>query len=140
MAFIGDMFDRLKFANLYIQQAIEWSHNVAEGNYGAVEDEIQNTQATMVDVNKANEIRIGAFLSALSKMVQGVKDREENLKQQLMTLTIEIDEQKREQEVDDLSNRSFFFRIQDTADEIRKRRKKRAETRNNMERPDTLDN
>jgi CRP-like cAMP-binding protein len=126
MAFIGDMFERLRFANLYLQQTIEWCQKIAEGNYEAVESQIQTTRATIVDLNQSGEARVGAYLSSIFSMVKEVKEREAQLKEQIsMIPTIEIDQSKREQDVRKLAKRSFFMRVQNTAEEMRERRKRR---------------
>lgn len=127
MAFIGDMFERLRFANLYIQKTIEWSQKIAEGNYEDVESQIKTTQeATIIDMSQASEARVGAFLSSLFMMVKEVKQREEQLKEQIKLIPlIEIDQAKREQDVRKLAKHSFFMRVQSTAEEMRERRKRR---------------
>jgi sigma-B regulation protein RsbU (phosphoserine phosphatase) len=94
LTFMGNMFDRLRYSNLFIEKAIEWSQYIAEGKYGAVQGQIQTTQATIVDMGQASEIRIGAFLSALFKMVKGVRRREETLEQVILPLGVALSAEK----------------------------------------------
>jgi sigma-B regulation protein RsbU (phosphoserine phosphatase) len=94
LTFMGNMFDRLRYSNLFIEKAIEWSQYIAEGKYGSVQSQIQTSQATIVDMGQASEIRIGAFLSALFKMVKGVRRREETLEQVILPLGVALSAEK----------------------------------------------
>jgi sigma-B regulation protein RsbU (phosphoserine phosphatase) len=86
LAFIGKTFDRLRFADLYIEKTIEWSHYIAGGNYSVVQDQIRNAHTSIVETGQTPEIRIGAFLSALFHMVKDIKQREEALQQVILPL------------------------------------------------------
>lgn len=121
-AFMANLFERLEFANLYLEQVIHWSQAIAAGDYSSVQDQIQTKQATIVDMSQSNEVRIGAFLSAFFKMVENVKKREDTLKEQLMQFEIVIDKDKKAKAVDELEQRSFFFRVKSAAHELRQRR------------------
>lgn len=125
MALAEIAFERLSFSNLYIEKATEWSLYVAEGNYDAVQNQLQTSHSTVVDMNQTDEVRVGALLSAFFKMVSGVKKREEDLKQQILQFKIEIDEKKKERDVDKFIKQSMFFRVKEAASEARRRRKKR---------------
>lgn len=120
--FLGLLFERLRFANLYIERAIEWSSYVAEGDYGAVQKQIKTTQSSIIDMSQASELRINAFLSALFDMIESVKEREDSLKRQLQAFEIEIDESEQERAVSDLIKGSFFMRVQSVADRLRGQR------------------
>ncbi|MDM8520888.1 cyclic nucleotide-binding domain-containing protein [Anaerolineales bacterium HSG6] len=131
MGLVSIAFDRLTFANLYIEKATEWSQYIAEGNYDAVQKQLQTSQNTVVDMNQAREVRIGALLSAFFKMVDGVKKREENLKEQIVKFKIQIDDGKKDKEVDSFMKQSMFFRAREAAAEVRRKRKKRRTDREN---------
>jgi CRP-like cAMP-binding protein len=68
--FLRDMSNRVRFANAYIGEAIEWCQQIAEGNYDFVKNQVNETQATIIDMNKSPQARAGAFLSAFFKMVE----------------------------------------------------------------------
>ncbi len=126
--FIGITLERMRFSNLYIEKAIELTQAVAEGDYKAVQQQIENTQISGVegvDLSQANEARIGAFLSAFVKMIEGVKQREDFMKKQLeQQFEIRIDTSKKDQDVENLAKRTFFYRVKTMADQMRERRKK----------------
>jgi len=123
IAFIRSLTDRLRFANTYLEEAIEWSRYIAQGNYSFVLDQVNLAQTTIVDLSRSDEARAGAFLAAFFKMIEEVKAREESLKQQVQQLTIQIDEVKRQRSVEELTDSPFFDTLQTLS---KKRREERA--------------
>lgn len=117
---------RIRYATTYIEKAIEWSHRIAEGDYGFAMDQIQTVQSTMIR-EKSDEARAGLLLSAFFEMVQGVQEREENLKQQLRELSIEVDETKRKEEFESLTESTFFSDLKSAAQRMREERKRTEE-------------
>lgn len=122
LSFLRDMSDRLRFANAYIEETIVWSQHIATGNYDFVQKQVEETQSTIVNTDLTYQARASAFLSSFFKMVEGVRKREESLKQQLMQLTIEIDEVKRQRAVKELTETEFFENLQATAQRLREKR------------------
>jgi CRP-like cAMP-binding protein len=122
LSFLRDMSDRLRFANAYIEETIIWSQHIAAGNYDFVQQRVEETQSTIVSTDLTHQARASAFLSSFFKMVEGVKKREEDLKQQVQQLTIEIDEVKRQRAVKELTETEFFEHLQTTAQRLREQR------------------
>ncbi len=122
LSFLRDMSDRLRFANAYIEETIIWSQHIAAGNYDFVQRRVEENQSTIVNTDLTYQARASAFLSSFFKMVEGVKKREESLKQQLQQLTIEIDEVKRQRAVKELTETEFFEHLQTTARKLREDR------------------
>jgi CRP-like cAMP-binding protein len=122
LAFLRDMSDRLRFANAYIEETIIWSQHIATGDYDFVQNQVQETQSTIIDISLSDQARASAFLSAFFKMIEGVKKREEKLMQQVNQLRIEIDEVKRQQAVEELTETQFFEQLQETARKLRAER------------------
>lgn len=122
LSFLRDMSDRLRFANAYIEETIIWSQHIAAGNYDFVQRRVEETQSTIVSTNLSYQARASAFLSSFFKMVEGVRKREESLKQQLQQLTIEVDEVKRQKSVQELTETDFFEYLQTTAQKLREER------------------
>ena len=122
LAFLRDMADRLRFANAYIEETIVWSQHISAGDYDFVESQVAETQSTIVDIGLSDQARANAFLSAFFKMIEGVRNREEKLKQQVHQLKIEIDEVKRQQAVEELTETEFFEQLQESARRLRAER------------------
>lgn len=115
---------RLRFATTYIEKAIEWSQKIAQGDYSFAINEIKTTQDSIAvtQTQQPDEARADELLSAFFRLVEGVKAREEKLKQQLRELTIEIDEVKREKEVEDITKSDYFTRLKAESAELRRQR------------------
>jgi len=54
--------------------------------------------------------------------VEGVKEREEKLKQQVEKLSLAIDENKRRQEFEELTQTDFYANLKSQAQKIRQQR------------------
>jgi len=113
---------RLRYNTTYIEKIIELSERVAEGDYGFAMEEIRTTQSSIVDASQSDEARAGALLAAFLRAVKGVKEREEKLKQQLQQLTIEIDEAKRRQDFEQLTQSAFFADLKAASQKLRQQR------------------
>lgn len=122
LSFLRDMSDRLRFANAYIEETIVWSQHIAAGNYDFVQQRVEESQSTIVNTDLTYQARASAFLSSFFKMVEGVKRREESLKEQVQQLIIEIDEVKRQRAVKELTETEFFEHLQTTARRLREGR------------------
>jgi hypothetical protein len=118
MVLIRSMSSRLRFSGMYFQKMIEWSKKIAEGDYSFM-DQIQAVPegAPDSDEEKANQM-----LSAFFHMVKGVKEREEKLKRQVEKLSLAIDENKRRQEFEELTQTEFYANLKAQAQKIRQQR------------------
>ena len=113
---------RLRFAVTYIEEAVTWTQRIAEGDYDFATQQLQDVQSTIVDSNKGDEARADHLLMGFFHMLEGIQEREENLKSQLAQLDIDIDETKREQQVGAISQSTMFGRIRSAAFKFRSRR------------------
>lgn len=136
LSFLRDMSDRLRFANAYIEETIVWSQHISNGNYDFVQQQVEETQSTIVDISLSDQARASAFLSAFFKMVEGVRKREEQLKQRVQQLAIQIDEVKRQKAVKELTESEFFEHLQAEAQRLREERKAKMKKQSELDNPD----
>jgi len=122
VSFLQEMSNRVRFANAYIEESIEWCRRMAAGDYGFVQEQVEQTQPTIVDATHSDQARASAFLSVFFKMAKDIQKREEDLKRQVQQLIIEIDEVKRQREVQALTESNFFEDLQATAQKLRAER------------------
>ena len=123
MALLQSMTERLRFANSYIGESVEWCRQISAGNYDFVTKQVNEVQSTIIDSTKSHEARASAFLSAFFKMVEQIKQREDALKEQVQQLTIEIDQVKRRQSVEEVTDNEFFKTLQHKARTLRRDKK-----------------
>jgi CRP-like cAMP-binding protein len=116
---IRSVSKRLRFATTYIENAIEWSKRIAAGNYDFAEEQMQTAQATIVDSKQPDEERANRFLATFFRMVKEIRAREDELKQQLNQLKIEIDHAKRKKDVDALAKSEFFMELKAKSEKLR---------------------
>lgn len=114
---IRGLSSRLRFSTTYIQKAIDWSQKIAAGDYEFIESTQQVLRKTESDDDKAAQL-----LSAFFQMVRSVKAREDDLKQQLEQLTLEIDEARRKQEFEEIVGTDFYANLKERAKKLRAQR------------------
>jgi CRP-like cAMP-binding protein len=118
LSLIRGFTSRLRFSGTYIQKAIDWSQKIAEGDYSFIDQ----TQPT-ADGAGTDEDRAAQLLSVFFQMVRRVKAREDDLKQQLERLTLEIDESRRKREFEDLTSTDFYANLKEQAKKLRAQRR-----------------
>lgn len=119
---VQEMSSRVRFANAYTEEAIDWCRHIATGDYSFVQNQVKQTQSTIIGATQSHQARAGAFLSVFFKMIDQVREREESLKQQVHELKIQIDEVQRQQSVKELTETEFFEDLQATARKLRQER------------------
>jgi CRP-like cAMP-binding protein len=122
MEIMRNISGRLRFATTYIEQAIEWSRRVAEGDYGDAIDQITSSQTGIKRSAAGNAAKASELLSAFFQMVRDVQQREETLKEQVRILTIQIDQAKRREEVQTLTDSDAFAELKAQAARLRAER------------------
>lgn len=110
---ITNISGRMRFLLTYVEKAIQWSYKIADGDYDFLKEEMDNPQnSSIIDNTRTDDARAGRFLGAFFRMVEGVQKREEMLMEKVYKLSIQIDEDKRDQELGELVNSDFFQKLQ----------------------------
>ena len=122
---IRSISSRLRFATTYIEKAIEWSGRIAKGDYSSAMEEIQTSQSE-TDDKVSNEAKADQMLSAFFQMVEELQAREDDLKQQIKKLNFEIDQNRRKEEFEELTNSEFYTDLKSQAQKLRQQRAERA--------------
>jgi CRP-like cAMP-binding protein len=112
---------KLRFAATYVEKAIAWSQRIADGDYSMVLDEIEASQHEVVGARESDDFSVSALLSALYKLTQGVQQREDELRQEItaLKLRIEINEEKRQQQVQAITQSPFFTSLRAQVQKLR---------------------
>ncbi len=118
LSLIRGFSSRLRFSTTYIEKAIDWSQKIAAGDYSFTE----NTQ-TIVKGGGSDDDKATQLLSAFFKMVKSVKAREDELKQVVEKLTLQIDEARRKQEFEEITGTDFYANLKEQARQLRAQRK-----------------
>jgi CRP-like cAMP-binding protein len=118
LALIRAFSSRLRFSTTYIQKAIDWSQRIAAGDYSLMEENRAVAGEAGTDEDKASQL-----LSEFFKMVKSVKAREDELKLKVEKLSLEIDEKRRQQEVEEITGTDFYTKLKAQAQNLRAQRK-----------------
>lgn len=110
---------RLRFATTYIEQAIEWSKRIAEGDYSFALNQIENSQSGLTERQEVNRAKAAELLTAFFQMIKGVQQREESLRMEVQRLIIQVDENKRKQEYEQVTQSEFFANLKAQAKKLR---------------------
>jgi len=110
---------RLRFTTTYIENAIEWSKEIAAGNYDYVEEQTNIEGATIIGPSRSDQERAQRFLGTFFSMVKDIRAREESLKEELTKLKVVIDHQKRAADVSELASSEFFQSLKESSEVIR---------------------
>jgi CRP-like cAMP-binding protein len=118
LSVIKGMSHRLRYNTTFIQKATEWSKKIAEGDFSFIDQTQQRDDlSTSTDEDRATQ-----FLSAFFAMARNVKKREDDLKREVEKLTIQIDENRRKQEFEELTNTDFYANLKAQAKLLRSQR------------------
>lgn len=116
MSVIQSVSRRLRFATTYIEMATDWSNRIAAGDYSVIEQVAAENRAS------SDEDKAGQFLAAFFQMVRGVKAREEALRLEVQQLTLQIDQARRKQEVEEITSTDFYAKLKNQARLLREQR------------------
>lgn len=118
------LIQRLRFATTYIENAIEWSKQIAAGDYDFVEQQAESATSTVTGPSQSDQERARRFLGTFFSMVKDIREREEELKEQLVQLKVVIDQQQRQEDVEELVSSEFFQKLKESKDTVRKKEDK----------------
>ena len=118
LSVIRNFSSRMRYNTSYIEQITEMSKRVAKGDYSFIGD----TQPLRMRGKVSDQDKVGQLLSEFFTMVQGVKDREDELKKQVQKLTFQIDEAKRKQEFEEITGTEFYVNLKEQAKALRAKR------------------
>ena len=120
LSVIRNLSSRLRHNTSYIEQITDMSRRVARGDYSFIAE----TQPVLEQSEKEPEqAKIGQLMVEFIAMVQGVQEREDELKKQVQKLTLQIDEPKRKQAFEEITNTDFYATLKDKARNLRAQRK-----------------
>jgi CRP-like cAMP-binding protein len=120
LAVIQNLSHRLRHNTSYIENIIDMSRQVAQGDYSFIErNQLLQSQVE----NEQEQDKIGQLMAEFITMVQGVRKREEELKKQVQKLSLQIDEPKRKQEVEAITRTDFYATLKEQAKKLRAQRK-----------------
>jgi CRP-like cAMP-binding protein len=99
----------------YIEWLGQWARLMAEGQYDQAMQSIRDEEST-------SDRALAAVADAVRHMVQAVQEREDQLRQEVAQLRIQIDQAKRQEQVSEIAETDYFQDLTQHAESLRKRR------------------
>lgn len=119
LSVVRSLISRLRHNTSYIEQITEMSRRVARGDYSFLGE----TWLEQTKEEGSGQDKIRQLMAEFYSMVQGVRERETELKEQVQKLALQIDEAKRKQVFEAITNTDFYAGLKKQAQELRAQRK-----------------
>lgn len=120
LSVIRNLISRLRHNTSYIEKITDMSRRVAKGDYSFIGD----PQSRKMEGEKTDgQDKIERLMAEFYAMVQGVREREEELKKQVQKLELQIDEAKRKQVFEEITKTDFYASLKKQAQNLRAQRK-----------------
>ena len=119
LSVIRGLIARLRHNTSYIEQITEMSRRVARGDYSFLGE----GQSVQSEEKTSDEDKLEQLIAEFYAMVQGVREREDELKEQLQKLALQIDEAKRKQDFEEITGTNFYASLKKQAQKLRAQRK-----------------
>jgi CRP-like cAMP-binding protein len=96
-ALLREFSGRLRYTTDFITEMRTWVQRMAEGNYQAIQS-----------AGDLRDSSLAALASEFIRMAGRVREREDQLRQEMAQLRIEIDEKKRKQQVSEITESEYY--------------------------------
>ena len=115
MAFsvMSSLNDRIRYTTVFLSEVRKWIQRVADGDYQA--GELTNSSASYQDET------ISSLAAEFAQMTARVQEREDELRQEVIKLRIEVDETKRKQDVEEILDSDYYRSLKEKAQQMRQR-------------------
>jgi CRP-like cAMP-binding protein len=108
--------ERTRHMTEYIELLGRWARLVAEGRY-------DQAMSSIRDRAEAPDRALAAVADAVEGMVRAVREREERLRKEVAQLRIQIDETKRQEQVEEITETDYFKSLAEQARDLRRQSK-----------------
>jgi len=119
LSLIRNLSARLRHNTSYIEKITEMSRRVAQGDYSFI-GETQPVKKRGIKINE--EDKLEQLQVEFYAMVRGVRKRVEELEKQVQKLTLQIDENERKREFEEITGSDFYAELKEQAKKLRERR------------------
>lgn len=134
LAVMASLNDRIRYTTEFLSEVQHWVGRVARGQYASPEfleevrgwvQQVANGEASVTlgaQVQHRDPV-IAGLAADFAQMATQVRQREDELRQEIARLQIEIDETKKERQVAEITESDYFRELQARAKELRRKRR-----------------
>ena len=119
---ITAMSNRMRFTLKYLENAVIWSKKISEGDFSFLDQVDTSVQEIDLLDKGSEEERTNSFLLSFLKMAKTLHIREQDLQDQLLKLTIQINQAKRDKELQNITSTDFFENLTENIQRIKNNR------------------
>ncbi|MBN2389513.1 MAG: cyclic nucleotide-binding domain-containing protein [Anaerolineae bacterium] len=112
LAVMAGLNDRIRYTTDFLSEVREWIQRVAAGQYDRSFAASKDYQDNSIE----------SLAAEFAQMAAQVHQREEELRKEVMELRIEINEAKRQKQLEEITETDYFQTLQSQARSLRKRR------------------
>jgi CRP-like cAMP-binding protein len=113
-AMMAELSERIRYTTDFLGEVRQWVQHITEGNYQAGDE--------MISSRQHKDPHLAVLAAEFSRMAAQVKEREENLKQEVAMLRIEIDETKRREDARQIMDSDYYRSLKERVKEIRQKK------------------
>lgn len=102
MSVMSGLSGRIRYTTDFIGEVRQWVQRLAEGNYDAIKtpDDVEDTS-------------LSALAADFVRMAAQVREREEKLRQEVAELRIQIDEKKRKEQFQEITQSDYYLSMKE---------------------------
>jgi CRP/FNR family transcriptional regulator len=108
MDVMSGLSGRIRYTTDFIGEIRQWVQQLAEGNYQSIQEP-----------GKLQDSSLSALAADFVRMAAQVREREEKLQQEVVQLRIQIDENKRQQEVSQITESDYYISLKEKLKALR---------------------
>lgn len=114
LSVMAGLNDRIRYTTDFLNEVRQWVQKVASGDYQS--DKIKDQGDQYQDET------IATLAAEFAQMTALVQEREEELRQKVLELRIEVDEAKRKQEVEEILESDYYQSLKEKAKRMRQQK------------------
>lgn len=102
MSVMSGLSGRIRYTTDFIGEVRQWVQRLSEGNYDAIKtpDDVEDTS-------------LSALAADFVRMAAQVREREEKLRQEVAELRIQIDEKKRKEQFQEITQSDYYLSMKE---------------------------
>ena len=108
MEVMSGLSNRIRYTTDFISEIRQWVQRLADGNYQSIQSS-----------SPLQDSSLSALAADFVRMAAQVREREEKLKQEVVQLRIQIDENKRRQEVSQITESDYYLGLKEKLKALR---------------------
>jgi len=114
LSVMAGLNDRIRYTTDFLNEVRQWVQKVASGDYQSEKIKDQG--------NQYQDETIATLAAEFAQMTARVQEREEELRQKVLELRIEVDETKRKQEVEEILESDYYQSLKEKAKRMRQQK------------------